>query len=221
MKRSIFNFAFIISVPSWVNEKKRGVGINKSVWYANLLSSVLFLLVGLLGGMVFHYSDSTDLLSAFGSNTLKGPLRIVTMVTVYTFPIIVLLPGIPVNSIIVRYNLLKSQMMKRRLANFLAVILPWLVALPFYSGGNFMKLINYVSLFVNGFINFIVPLWLYLLSYKLKASIPQTNEENVKRFKAMPMWSERRTRKLARFLIFLASALTLIGILTSFIQFRV
>lgn len=27
----VFNYAFVTSVPSWVNEKKKGVGINKTV----------------------------------------------------------------------------------------------------------------------------------------------------------------------------------------------
>jgi len=213
----IFNFAFTVSIPSWVNEKKRGVGINKSVWYANLLSSVLFFSVGLLGATVFPYSDSSDLLSAFYNYPLVGPLRFVTLVSVYLFPIIVLLPGIPVYSIIVRYNLLKTNMIKRRPANFLAVVLPWLVALPFYSGKHFMEMINYVSLFVNGLINFIIPFWLYLLSYKLKAHIPNTSTENLKRFKAMPMWKERSTRKLARFFIFFSIVITVGGIITSFL----
>lgn len=30
----IFNYAFVVTVPSWVNEKRESVSINKSIWYA-------------------------------------------------------------------------------------------------------------------------------------------------------------------------------------------
>lgn len=31
----IFNYAFVVTVPSWVNEKKESVSINKTIWYAS------------------------------------------------------------------------------------------------------------------------------------------------------------------------------------------
>lgn len=137
-------------------------------------------------------------------------------ISAYVFPIVVLLPGIPVSSIIIRYNLMKSNLVKRRMANFLSVVLPWIVCLPFYvrlfpllsilifvfrkafaffvflgfrvinlflqTGSGFLNFINWVSLFVNGAINFIIPFWLYLLSYKLKAKYPPTAAQMVRDF---------------------------------------
>jgi len=208
----VFNYAFVTSIPSWVNEKKKGVGINKTVWSTNVLSSVLFLAVGWLGGRALQFGADGTLTSAFSTIPLKGPLKDITLVSAYVFPIVVLLPGIPVSSIIIRYNLMKSNLVKRRMANFLSVVLPWIVCLPFYTGSSFLNFINYVSLFVNGSINFIIPFWLYLLSYKLKAKYPPTAAQLKKTFKAVPMWHERFTRKMARFFIFFSSALTIAGI---------
>jgi len=64
----IFNYAFVTSIPSWLNEKvsdldildrsslesnnhsqKHDVSINKSVWSSSIAASALFLLIGFCG----------------------------------------------------------------------------------------------------------------------------------------------------------------------------
>lgn len=32
----IFNMAFVVTVPSWLNEKKPKVSVNKSMWYSTI-----------------------------------------------------------------------------------------------------------------------------------------------------------------------------------------
>ena len=41
----VFNYAFIVTVPSWVNEKKPGISINKSIWSALLPAFISFTLL--------------------------------------------------------------------------------------------------------------------------------------------------------------------------------
>ena len=41
----VFNYAFIVTVPSWVNEKKPKISINKSIWSALLPAMVIFTLL--------------------------------------------------------------------------------------------------------------------------------------------------------------------------------
>jgi len=48
----IFNYAFVTTVPSWVNEKKERVSINKSLWISVSLTTLLYILVGITGGCV-------------------------------------------------------------------------------------------------------------------------------------------------------------------------
>lgn len=61
-------------------------------------------------------------------------MKILADVSVYAFPEVVLVSSIPVFSIIVRYNILESGLMGKHWANFWAVIVPWAIAVPFYTG---------------------------------------------------------------------------------------
>jgi hypothetical protein len=45
----IFNYAFVTTVPSWINEKRPTVSINKSVWAATTIATVFYIVVGFLG----------------------------------------------------------------------------------------------------------------------------------------------------------------------------
>jgi amino acid permease len=42
----IFNYAFIVMVPSWLNEKRAEVSVNKTVWTATITSTILYLAGG-------------------------------------------------------------------------------------------------------------------------------------------------------------------------------
>lgn len=50
----LFNFGFVTTVPSWVNEKKNGVPVNRSLWSATTLCIVIYLVIGLPGAYVFN-----------------------------------------------------------------------------------------------------------------------------------------------------------------------
>jgi len=165
----IFNYAYVVSVPSWVNEKKEGVSINKSLWGASLLSTSLFIIIGIMGAWCYEFdNDGQDLLDVINTSALTHTdvFRIISRVTVYLFPIVTQLSGIPVFSIIIRYNLLENQICGKFWANIWAVIFPWVVAVPFYTGSGLATIISWASLFVNGFINYIIPLLLFIMSHK-------------------------------------------------------
>ena len=49
----IFNFAFCVTVPSWINEKAPDVSVNKVIWSSTTSSTVLYAAVGWLGAMAF------------------------------------------------------------------------------------------------------------------------------------------------------------------------
>jgi len=51
----LFNFGFVTTIPSWVNEKKPSVSVNKTVWYATTLCLVIFYVIGIPGAMAFKY----------------------------------------------------------------------------------------------------------------------------------------------------------------------
>jgi len=165
----VFNYAYVVSVPSWVNEKKEEVSINKSLWGASILSTLLFVIIGIMGSTCYQFSDKgQDLLNVINSSALKHNdfFHILSRITVYVFPIVTQLSGIPVFSIIIRYNLLENKICGKFWANMWSVIFPWVVAVPFYTGSGLSTIIGWTSLFVNGFINFVIPLLLFIMSHK-------------------------------------------------------
>ena len=47
----LFNFGFVTTVPSWVNEKKPHVSVNKTVWISTFCCNLIFFVIG----PSFHY----------------------------------------------------------------------------------------------------------------------------------------------------------------------
>ena len=162
---SLFNFAFLSSVPSWVNEKRDDVSIPKTLWTVLPLSVVMFVVMGWLGGAAFVWTANSNetLLDKVKDVTTAGKLGEVTF---YLFPIIVNLTSIPVLSIFQRYNLVKEGVCGLRMANFLAVVLPWLLAIPLYNGSGYQELANWGGVLVTSVVNFIVPITVYIVAVR-------------------------------------------------------
>jgi amino acid permease len=49
----LFNYAFSITIPAWLNEKSNKVSINKVVWSSSILASVIYVIFGVMGAMAF------------------------------------------------------------------------------------------------------------------------------------------------------------------------
>jgi len=148
----LYNFAYVVTIPSWYNEKATGVSVKASVWLASTTCFVSYMAIGLAGGSVYLHtlSDETDLLAALNHDGLARAAD-------YFFPIMAALSGVPIFSIIMRCNLLEGGLCKPLLANFVAVVLPWIVALPFQTGGGLQKIINLSALLFSSVINYMIP----------------------------------------------------------------
>jgi hypothetical protein len=172
----LFNFTFVTSIPSWANEKKPGVSVSRSINGTTALGTLIFLLLGVLGAMTFNFDDNTsDLLKAIEAVTSDTVLTKMAHVTVFMFPVVAFLSSIPVFAIIIRYNLLQNRICGKAVANFIAVVLPWLIALPFYTGKGLSLVITWSSLVANGLINYVVPMWFFYLSRDDKANRERTH----------------------------------------------
>ena len=69
-------------------------------------------------------------------------MQLYAKVGTYLFPPAALLTSIPVFSIIVRYNLMENQICGSFVANLFSVVLPWVVALFFFSGARSRGVVN-------------------------------------------------------------------------------
>lgn len=94
----------------------------------------MFLSLGILSSWGRGYSEAflsgQDLLAAVSASPISNGASLAAS---YLFPIVALLSGIPVFSIIVRYNLMENGV-RKTWANFWAVFFPWAAALCVYSG---------------------------------------------------------------------------------------
>jgi len=170
------NYAFVTTVPSWCSEKKKSVSVNKSLWVATSSATVVFFALGYIGALSFTFPSDGDILSVINASTYSN---LFTRILVFLFPLMVLATTIPVFCIVVRYNLLQSNVPKIW-ANFFAVVLPWLVAIPFLTGDGLNYILNWGTLFFTSIANFIIPFVVYLQACKFKDG-PQNLNENQKR----------------------------------------
>jgi len=152
------NYAFVTTVPSWCSEKKKEVSVSSSLWIATTVASVIFWLLGFFGALSFKFPSDGDILSVINGSSYAN---LFTKILVYLFPLMILATTIPVFSIIVRYNLLQSRIHKGP-ANFLAVVLPWIVVIPFLTGSGLNNVLNWGTLLFTSIANFIIPFAIYI-----------------------------------------------------------
>eukprot|EP00294_Goniomonas_avonlea_P008686 CAMPEP_0114552744 /NCGR_PEP_ID=MMETSP0114-20121206/7284_1 /TAXON_ID=31324 /ORGANISM="Goniomonas sp, Strain m" /LENGTH=411 /DNA_ID=CAMNT_0001737633 /DNA_START=40 /DNA_END=1272 /DNA_ORIENTATION=+ len=119
----IFNFSYVVTIPSWVNEKKDGVSVCKPLWQSTISSTFGYLLIGLLGAWAYPHATANFLQSL--SQESAGTL---TRICSYLFSIGIIGLGIPVFCIMTRYNLIVGKVCRPLLAGFWGVAFPWMCA---------------------------------------------------------------------------------------------
>jgi amino acid permease len=65
----IFQFNFALYVPSWLIEKRPDVSVGKSVFWAVVISSAMFLVLGILGALAYDYPAGQDFLAVLSSQS--------------------------------------------------------------------------------------------------------------------------------------------------------
>lgn len=164
----LFNYAFITAVPSWANAKQSHVSPHKTVGSNVSLMTVLFMLVSVLGGMAFAIPENSTMIQAISSSP---DVTTLSQIAGYTFPIAALVTSIPINMIVLRYNLIQSKTCRKAWANVMAGGLPWLVAIPCMTGSGLTNAVGWSSLFLVSSANFVIPFVLYIYSKKYRARL--------------------------------------------------
>eukprot|EP00392_Amoebophrya_sp_AT5.2_P004872 g4881.t1 len=158
------NFAVAIIVPSWLNEKKPSVSVNETIWFSMGICVAIYLVVGLLGAAYFGHllTEESNFLSVMIHRSASFPVRF----TCYAYPVVASLTGVPLCSIVCRYNLLEQQLCTtERSANFWAILVPWMFAIPLQTlnHGNLAEgFLTSGSLLFSTWINFVVPFYVFL-----------------------------------------------------------
>jgi hypothetical protein len=183
----LFNYAVVVSIPSWINEKKPEASINWTIWLCGVATIFMYLTLGWLSAddVTLDYqattgADNVDILSLF----TKAATPILTKVMVYLF-IITLISGIPVWAIIIRYNLVQDEICSESVANIFAVILPFIVSIFFYSGSLLGEIVNIVGFLLCVPLNFVIPGFLYIMVLR-RPSKPFTILPDASKYVSMP-----------------------------------
>jgi hypothetical protein len=161
----IFSWAYVIFVPSWLNEKGVNVSVNKVIWWSGIVSWIGYIIIGILCAAVFSGSDIG--LDNFLVSLSKKNIPTLTRITAHLFSLGVIAPGIPVCSVTTRYNLYVGGVCGKKASYFWGCIAPWIVGFIFCQGEIFANLLNWTSLVFNGAVNFLVPFLMYMSSLKL------------------------------------------------------
>lgn len=174
---AVFSFAYVVTIPSWVNEKKQGVSVNQSIWRPATIAMLVNILVGILGAWAFTLlkpngsprTGSDNILNLLSDDTSEPK---VTVYSAYIWNLTTMVPGIPVLAIMVRYNLLNGEVCGEKASFFFGVVAPWLVTAFCYQSQALVHLCNWVAILVQGFVNLVVPVALYRTALE-KYPIPE------------------------------------------------
>jgi amino acid permease len=148
----IFNFAFCVTVPAWLNEKVPQVNAKKTIWAACLSSAVAYCLVGWLGGVAIARA-SDNVLDELTSTLAPTSVRFGG--GVFAFAIIGL--GVPVYCVLMRYNL-RAGGLSEFWSHILAGAGPWAVSWLVYRGHGILEVLSWSGLILNAAIDFIAPM---------------------------------------------------------------
>lgn len=167
----LFNYGFVTTVPSWINEKRKDVRVGTTLVGAQVLASVQYVLTAVFAGLAMDFSDGVDITARLNDPKQHG-VWLASRIMTFIFPLANILTSIPVFSIIIRYNLLQLEGFKMPvwLANAVAVFLPWVVAVPFYSGNQVNTLITWSSALLFVQIQLLIPTAMFVMAEKKRAA---------------------------------------------------
>ncbi|KAI9254619.1 hypothetical protein BDA99DRAFT_552625 [Phascolomyces articulosus] len=168
----IFNYSYITTIPTLVNDLKPTVSIHNTLTISVIISTIMYILLGVFGAMAYEMTSTSDILAILSSQGSTASL-----VTTYIFPICALVTSIPVFTIVIRTNLVRGNICNRPWAIFWSNILPWFVCIPLQTKSYVGMIQNWSSLFFQSTINFILPFILYFASRKYQASVVQNDNK--------------------------------------------
>ncbi|CAG8722558.1 13198_t:CDS:2, partial [Dentiscutata heterogama] len=100
----LFNYAFIVTVPSLANELEEDGSIRKIVYTSIAISTFGYISLGILGAMAFDLDLSTNIIASIRQSELRNNIL---GFSTYLFPFILLI-SVPINVIVIRYNLVRT-----------------------------------------------------------------------------------------------------------------
>eukprot|EP00927_Polykrikos_kofoidii_P060257 TRINITY_DN5527_c0_g7_i1.p1 TRINITY_DN5527_c0_g7~~TRINITY_DN5527_c0_g7_i1.p1 ORF type:complete len:729 (+),score=94.57 TRINITY_DN5527_c0_g7_i1:328-2187(+) len=156
----LFNFSFIATVPSWVNEKRPDVSVAETFGATMVYVVLVYSIIGIMGGLAFAPFFQTDE-NLFSKLNASGSMM--GQATVWCYPMLQNFTSIPIQAILIRHNLTRSGIPKK-VGTCFAVALPWALSVYFYTGKGFDIISEFGGLATSSVINFVLPVMMYLVA---------------------------------------------------------
>jgi hypothetical protein len=154
------SYMYAMFLPSWINEKQPHVPIRGTIWIIGIIAMIVYIVVGLLCAIAHPFiRDDNVMQFIYEDKHTTHALRVVILIFIFT----AVLPGVPINSLAVKYNLYVSGVCGPKMAFFWGSVSPYLVAWIFSSRALGVGVLMWTAVFFGGVVNFVVPPILYYL----------------------------------------------------------
>jgi amino acid permease len=153
----LFNYAFSITVPSWLSEKMPHVSVNKTIWTSTILSSGIYISFGILAACSFENAGPNMLILLSSSQ-----VHFMTRICAAIFGTSIIGCGVPVFCVIIKTALYSGGVCSKPWSQFFGALFPYCLSWMLYQGTMLMTVLNWTGLLVNGMVAFILPLILAL-----------------------------------------------------------
>ena len=159
----LFNYAFAVTVPAWLNEKKSHVSVNWTIWCATSVLTAVYIGFGILGSMAFA-APPTDMLSMLGSKKSEP----ITRVCAALFGVIIIGCGVPIYCVLIKNTLYAGRTFDLHTSFFVGAVFPYLVSWMMYQGTVMLTVLSWAGLVINGIVAFLLPLVLAIFTYSAR-----------------------------------------------------
>ncbi|KAJ3329363.1 hypothetical protein HDU76_008045 [Blyttiomyces sp. JEL0837] len=163
----MLNYAFVQTVPAWVNVKKPDVNVQVSIWASVGMGLITYILIGLIPALAYSIPTDSNLIAVI------SVLGVWNKVFGYLFSLMVLMTSIPVFLVISRLNISQNFRISSNVSTILSYALPWIVTIPFQTGSYLLQINIWGSLIFVSTANFVVPLCIYLKALTFRRAYNQ------------------------------------------------
>jgi len=162
----LFNYAYGITIPSWLNEKKTNVSVNKIIWTSSAISTLCYIVFGILGAASFN-KPGDDILVTLASNKTSS----LTQFAAAFFGLCMIGTGVPIFCVIVKNSLFQIGLFDLKWSTFYGSLFPYLISWYMYQGKSLIEMVNWTGLLVSGLVAFILPYIFALFAYNKKNNV--------------------------------------------------
>jgi hypothetical protein len=125
----LFNYAYPITVPSWLNEKQTHVRTSHIIWGASTLATTVYLVFGIAGASAF-LKPGADMLQLLSSNQVS----VLTRMAAALFSLLIIGSGAPIFCVIIHKSLYDDDVLSEKASLFVGAVLPYILSLLMYQG---------------------------------------------------------------------------------------